>query len=435
MFTSCNELFRELSKEVRKKATAGLPFRPIPVHERSISFTSVVHDADWFTRLIRAMDEVSPASNGKQDFLEHCRLLYQKNTSILQSIDEFERTYKSEEAVRWYTREGFLYKVLNQALREQNPKSLRLLHFFIHDLNRQLTGTLKKKDDPYQMWTSMDCQLYRGQLISRDESELLKRSVGEIMSTNSFLSTTMDHDVALMFSGAGSYTLDSPLQPALFHLDCTAWTPTQHVANVQEVSFNADETEILFSPTHNVILIKFDYDEVLHVWKAYFTQDLQSTKDSVHRGFYDDQRLIKLELAVAYLQHARQTTDDMDDDQSSSDDDNDDETAQCILAESSSTFTEDLQLLIKELVLPPLGSVTLTGGNASPLFVLETLRSFKADSLSHEPEILPDMAVTLYDSLGTIYKNNGKFLLAYYYYHRASIYDKPTSPTSYTRQV
>lgn len=72
------------------------------------------------------MEEVPPAANGKHKFVDHCRLLYQKNISILQSIDEFERDYKSTDAVRWYTREGFLYKVLNQALREQNSKTLRL---------------------------------------------------------------------------------------------------------------------------------------------------------------------------------------------------------------------------------------------------------------------------------------------------------------------
>jgi hypothetical protein len=68
-------------------------------------------------------------------------------------------------------------------------------------------------------------------------------------------------------------------------------------------------------------------------------------------------------------------------------------------------------------------------------FELKTLRSFTPDALDHGPKIHDEMIVTLYDALGGVFKIKGKLMEAYYYYQKASVYDKPQSQTTYTRQV
>ncbi len=50
----------------------------------------------------------TPAS--KQSMISICRDYYQGNTTELANITEFEWTYKSSEAIQWYTRDTFLHK-------------------------------------------------------------------------------------------------------------------------------------------------------------------------------------------------------------------------------------------------------------------------------------------------------------------------------------
>jgi hypothetical protein len=49
-------------------------------------------------------------------------------------IDEFEMDYSSENALWWYSRDSFLYGMLNKALRTQDIDTLFLFRFFIRDI-------------------------------------------------------------------------------------------------------------------------------------------------------------------------------------------------------------------------------------------------------------------------------------------------------------
>jgi hypothetical protein len=42
--------------------------------------------------------------------LEKCRDYYRENVRELANIAEFDLTYKSTEAIQWYTKESFVYK-------------------------------------------------------------------------------------------------------------------------------------------------------------------------------------------------------------------------------------------------------------------------------------------------------------------------------------
>lgn len=72
---------------------------------------------------------------------------------------------------------------------------LYLFSFFIDDLQQQL--------QQYQY--SSIISVYRGQFMSKGEVQQLKNSVGQLISMNSFLSTALDRQVAIIFSGAALY--------------------------------------------------------------------------------------------------------------------------------------------------------------------------------------------------------------------------------------
>jgi hypothetical protein len=396
--------------------------------ERSTS-TTYSYLTDWYINLIRALEEVPPARTCKEKFIEECCILYEHNLTMLNAIKEFSNTYVPEDAIRWYTRDGFLYKVLNRILREQNQQAIQLLHFLIYDLNRQLNNELRITE---QEWMKADTvHLYRGQLMSIEELQQLRKNKGEKLFVNSFLSMTTDLAVANMFSGAGAFGPDDPMQSVIFHIEWADFIPKQGLADIHRLSYNGDEGEILLSPTYTINLLDCVYDEKERVWNAIFSR-ISQTDDSFIR-INDDERLMRLELILRHLIEEKDTSNDdteemLDPFSISRDDDFDFTRKFC------STFVEDVPILLRELQLPELCSVTLKSEN-SGRFELKTLRSFTADLFDHGPTIHDEMVITLYDALGSVFRAKGKLMEAYYYYQKASMYDKPQSQTSYTRQV
>jgi len=57
---------------------------------------------------------------------------------LLNQISEFEKNYTASNALSWYTRNSFLYRIINKALRTQNMIYIFKCRFFIIDLFQQL---------------------------------------------------------------------------------------------------------------------------------------------------------------------------------------------------------------------------------------------------------------------------------------------------------
>ncbi|CAF3028586.1 unnamed protein product [Rotaria sp. Silwood2] len=91
---------------------------------------------------------------------------------------------------------------------------------------------------------SLPVRLYRGQLMTLEELQLLKKSENQLISMNSFLSTTMNHKVASFY--LGSPDSESDLQKVLFDIDAD---PNQDgirsFADVSNMSEYPDDEEVL----------------------------------------------------------------------------------------------------------------------------------------------------------------------------------------------
>jgi hypothetical protein len=74
----------------------------------------------------------------RRRFIQFCREKYVDNVRELAIINQFERDYENHSPAWWYTRECFLYKMLNEALRTQNIDILCQIGFFIGDLHKQI---------------------------------------------------------------------------------------------------------------------------------------------------------------------------------------------------------------------------------------------------------------------------------------------------------
>ncbi|CAF2022661.1 unnamed protein product [Rotaria magnacalcarata] len=216
------------------------------VHEpMSINFSNVnptnhqsstpLNGQFMFSRLLLDILLRIPASDtDKDELISACQREYAENPFYLATLNEFKYNYAPDQALLWYTKQSFVYNLLNRALRQQNIELLFLLRFFINDIHEQLQ----------QMQCLEPIRIYRGQVISKDELTLLQNSMGQLISMNSFLSTSISRELALFF--LGEYTASQELQQVLFEIDADPRLDgTRPFADISARSYFPEEAEIL----------------------------------------------------------------------------------------------------------------------------------------------------------------------------------------------
>ncbi|CAF4966875.1 unnamed protein product, partial [Rotaria sp. Silwood1] len=130
--------------------------------------------------------------------LRSCRLMYRNNEAELNRIDEFDKKYTHDpdsgkgKAIFWYTRDSFVYRLVNQALRTGDPDLIHPYRFFINDLYSELLS-IHRQDIGSDEEDFVVC---RGQGLTQPECTSLQSSVGQLVTFASFISTTVDRELA-----------------------------------------------------------------------------------------------------------------------------------------------------------------------------------------------------------------------------------------------
>ena len=179
-------------------------------------------------------------STAKQDLIDHFKRIYEGDTAQLQVITEFENTYRSDKAVWWYSRSNLFFFTLNKALRNSEYEVLFAMRFFITDLYAQLTVEHRRAAALSQRKDRI-LRVYRGQTISTKEVKYMLRSVGQFVSVQNFLSTSLDRNVASSFVDSGApITADTTRILFQFNID-TRIKKTKPYADVTHLSFYGNE--------------------------------------------------------------------------------------------------------------------------------------------------------------------------------------------------
>ena len=139
-----------------------------------------------------------PEDVARRQMIEFCRQVYRKDSRELRAIDEFEKGFNPSQAVTWYTRDCFLYKMLNKALWTPEPVTLYKLRYFLRHLHKQIQTTAAEQSASALNPTKTKT-VYRGQGIPTTEIDGLKKGVGGLLSFNNFLSTSLSPNVARKF--------------------------------------------------------------------------------------------------------------------------------------------------------------------------------------------------------------------------------------------
>jgi tetratricopeptide (TPR) repeat protein len=183
------------------------------------------------------------------DFTEYCRQNI-TNENELKNIRIFERQYRDYESISWYTRESFLYRMLNRALRELDVKTIVTMGFYITNLHRQIEQLHARQFGRKRSTKSFI--VYRKQQLSKTDFERIRKNEGGLMSFNSFVSTSRDRDAALNF--ASSAIMDPDLINIFYVMTINPAVSTTPFASIKDISKFKKENEILFS-MHTVFRI------------------------------------------------------------------------------------------------------------------------------------------------------------------------------------
>ena len=197
----------------------------------------------WFHLLIDILNILPKTNEAKQQMIDVCRNYYQRNKSQLNIIKHFEDTYQSSDAIRWYTKDSFLHKSINKALRTEDVFALYLFRYYIIDLCERI----KHESEIYISSLSKDeiIKLYRGQIVSKKDLEILEKSIGYYISPNGFFSTSEDREVALMFVGNNDQS-DGVIFEIKINSSVLKETSMLLMAPIQHLSCFPQEKEVLF---------------------------------------------------------------------------------------------------------------------------------------------------------------------------------------------
>ena len=177
-----------------------------------------------------------------KQFASFCRETFPFHPSSQKMIDEFERDYRPDSAVWWYTRPSFIYQILNQALRLLEADIIVTMGFYIADLHKQLAELYESQRGHY--WYH-PFTVYRGQKLSRADFEKLLKAENGLISFNSFLSMSMCREVSTAFAQAITDSPDS--HGILFILTVDPMIDSTVYASIRDHSYFSEEEEMLFS--------------------------------------------------------------------------------------------------------------------------------------------------------------------------------------------
>ncbi|CAF0955311.1 unnamed protein product [Adineta steineri] len=251
----CEILKYDIQQHRRDSITTGMSNVELEYLDVSFMYTKL---------LTEILFEIPYDDRAKQALAQFCREYC--DIRDLEKIAKFERDYVSYKSIWWYTRESFVYKMINRALRKQDIYIIIKAGFFIRDLQKEIEARYKPPTEKMIV--------HRGQALSEMDFNQLCERKGGLYSFNNFLSTSMRFNVSNLF-GEGC-PQNHEIVGILFEIeiDPTIFTPT-HWAWIASESRYPEEEEVLFA-MHSI----FRINEIEKLDDRYWKVQLSLTSDN-----------------------------------------------------------------------------------------------------------------------------------------------------------
>ncbi|CAF3741192.1 unnamed protein product [Rotaria sp. Silwood1] len=171
IYDNMNRLVKRLFNENLFTSLPISIINPSVIKEMSIrDLTNDQATFMWFQLLFEILLQMPQTIDSKNEMMHECLLNYENDQIEKNKILEFQQIYSSDTCIRWYTRDTFLYLLVNRALRTQNINDIFKYRFYIKDLYQQLESLSAITNESNITIPTM----YHGQMISREELQKLQ---------------------------------------------------------------------------------------------------------------------------------------------------------------------------------------------------------------------------------------------------------------------
>ena len=240
----------EQSLEQRNQESTPTRFVSPDENESKINLNQL-EPSFMYTQLFKeALLDMKHDEDERKTLVAYCRKQKKDLPDELEVIDEFERQYRPDKAIWWYTRGSLIYQMLNRALRLLEADIIVNMGFFIHDLHRQIKQLHREQLSQYGGKTF---NLYRGQALSSTDFDKLRSTKGGLLSFNSFLSTSKDRNVARFLADSSSRAANKV--GILLVMTINPASTSTPFADIDEHSYLGEGEEVLFS-MHSVFRVE-----------------------------------------------------------------------------------------------------------------------------------------------------------------------------------
>ena len=208
-------------------------------------------------------------------FYQNALTKYPKKNINLTILNEFKRSYRSDEAIKWYTKQSFIYLLMNNSLRFLEGDVIVDMSFFIGDLHRQIVQLHQQQAEQFDKNKFI---VYRGQALSEKDLERIQRRSGGLLGFNSFLSTSLKQEKSMEFARHGATKLG--YVGVVFKMIIDPQLNKTPFANISELSAFSHEAEILFG-MHTVFRI-VEVRQMPSVSRLYEIELVLTAEDDPH---------------------------------------------------------------------------------------------------------------------------------------------------------
>jgi len=203
----------------------------------------------WFQLFQKIITHLPETKQTKQQMIEMCRRYYRINTKQLELIKQFDKNYKPDAAICWYSEETFIYKLINKALRDKDIYQLQTFRFFICDLSSNLNREYNKILSSNENTVTV----YRGLKLDKKKFDEINRNKGKLISMNGYFLTTRLQEFAREF--AMIPTKQTDVISVLFQIKCD-------LKQLEKNVLFADIAQFIAYPNGQVL---FDLNACFHI--------------------------------------------------------------------------------------------------------------------------------------------------------------------------
>ncbi|CAF1216691.1 unnamed protein product [Rotaria sp. Silwood1] len=273
-------------EEFHKQADA---FRMFNKEEKAACDLSKEQGSFVFFQIFKLLLKNMPNTyEAKKTMIKVCRNYYRGNLTELKNIDDFDQTYKSVDAIPWFTKETFLYKFIYKTLRTQDIYLIYQLRFYIKDFSEQLELKFKELKEKQKDVL----KLYRATKLSSDDVANFQNSIGNLISCSGYLSTSSEYSVAYGF-GTKSPKREG-FEGALFEYIVDLDVVQNIVlADVREYSAFPEEAEVIVDIGATFQIDSCEYNTADELWHIKLHATDQGADLGAEYIEYQKQKMIK----------------------------------------------------------------------------------------------------------------------------------------------